>query len=298
MRSGTRLACRSSGMPSDAARDDPFRRGAGELGAVDLDRARRRPGHPAQDVDELGLPVPGYPGDAQDLAPADLERDPAERLEAVAPDGTQVPDGEDGRGSRVTVPARPGDSERRPADHHPRQFAVVGRARHRADQRPLAQDADPVADGAHLAELVADEDDAEASRDEPSERGEQGVDLLGHEDGGRLVEDEEPAIPSERLEDLDALLLPDGEMLDDRVSGRRRSRIARRRPPPGASPRLSSTRMPPRPRARFSATVIGLTSEKCWVTIPIPTAIASRGDRILTVRPSTLISPASGSVRP
>ncbi len=42
----------------------------------------------------------------------------------------------------------------------------------------------------------------------------------------------------------------------------------------------------------------GATSEKCWVTIPIPAAIASRGERIATGLPSMRISPASAAVSP
>ena len=44
----------------------------------------------------------------------------------------------------------------------------------------------------------------------------------------------------------------------------------------------------------FSVTVCDGTSVKCWWTIPIPAAIASRGDPKLTGRPSRSISPASG----
>ncbi len=47
----------------------------------------------------------------------------------------------------------------------------------------------------------------------------------------------------------------------------------------------SSRRPVALPRARFSATVIGPTNAKCCVTIPIPAAIASRGDRTFS-RPS------------
>ena len=108
-------------------------------------------------------------------------------------------------------------AERRPADHHPRQLALVGGPRRRAHHASAAHDADAVADGAHLAELVADEDDREALGDETPQRLEEGFDLVRHEHGGRLVEDEEAAIARERLDDLDALLLADRELGHDGV---------------------------------------------------------------------------------
>src|SRR3712207_8305457 len=50
-----------------------------------------------------------------------------------------------------------------------------------------------------------------------AEDGEELFDLLRGEDGRWLVEDEQARVPVERLEELDALLLPDREVLDERV---------------------------------------------------------------------------------
>jgi hypothetical protein len=58
----------------------------------------------------------------------------------------------------------------------------------------------------------------------------------------------------------------------------------------GPSPALESR--------TFSSTVIGRTRAKCWVTIPIPAAMASRGLAIDTGAPPTSMRPASGVVRP
>ena len=44
--------------------------------------------------------------------------------------------------------------------------------------------------------------------------------LLRRQDGGRLVEDEDVGVAVERLQDLDALLLADRDVLDARVAGR------------------------------------------------------------------------------
>jgi hypothetical protein len=64
---------------------------------------------------------------------------------------------------------------------------------------------------------VADEHDRHAVGRESTEGREQRVDLLRDQDGRRLVEDEDPAIARERLEDLDALLLADREGVHARV---------------------------------------------------------------------------------
>ncbi|OPZ65175.1 MAG: hypothetical protein BWY85_00750 [Firmicutes bacterium ADurb.Bin506] len=52
------------------------------------------------------------------------------------------------------------------------------------------------------------------------------------------------------------------------------------------------------PRVMFSATVKVCTSLKCWCTMPIPSAIASAGERIDTRSPLISISPESGRIRP
>ena len=48
------------------------------------------------------------------------------------------------------------------------------------------------------------------------------------------------------------------------------------------------------PSRTFSATVIEGTSAKCWWTMPMPCAIASRGDRNATGVPSSSSCPSSG----
>ncbi len=51
-------------------------------------------------------------------------------------------------------------------------------------------------------------------------------------------------------------------------------------------------------RTMFSATVMTGMSMKCWWTMPMPAAMASFDERMVTGRPSTRISPESGRVRP
>ena len=78
------------------------------------------------------------------------------------------------------------------ADHELCELAsghVLGQ--HGGDGAAGADHRDGVGDAEHLIELVADEDDSDPLRRQIAERVEQVVDLLRHEHGGRLVEDED-----------------------------------------------------------------------------------------------------------
>ena len=88
---------------------------------------------------------------------------------------------------------------------------------------PAPQDGDPVGDLEHLVQLVADEDDRHALALEALEDPEELLRLLRREHRGRLVEDEDVRAAVERLQDLDALLLADRDVLDPRAAGRSRS---------------------------------------------------------------------------
>ena len=122
--------------------------------------------------------------------------------------------------ARTTSPGACGDAfddlEHVAADHPPGQVRRrrVGRGESRRRHDAAAHDRDPVGDGHHLAELVADEHDAAAVGGHRPERPEQVVDLLRGEDGGRLVHDQDPGAAVEELEDLDPLLLADRQLPD------------------------------------------------------------------------------------
>ncbi len=100
------------------------------------------------------------------------------------------------------------------ADHHARE-PFLGRAfaRDRVDLLPAAQDGDPVGDVEHLVQLVRDEDHRHALGDETFEDLEQLDGLLRRQHGRGLVEDEDVRAPVERFQNLDALLLADGDRL-------------------------------------------------------------------------------------
>jgi hypothetical protein len=74
-----------------------------------------------------------------------------------------------------------------------------------------------VGDRHDLAQLVGDEDDGDAALFQRFQNLEELVGLLRRQDAGRLVEDQDLAIPVERLQDLDPLLLAHGKVADDRV---------------------------------------------------------------------------------
>ena len=165
------------------------------------------------------------------------------------------------------------------------------------DDATVAQHGDAVGDLEHLAQLVRDEHDRLALVDEAADDAEELVDLARREHRGRLVEDEDVGLAEQRLQQLDALLLADRQVLDRARRDRRRGRTAR----PSASMRsraVSRSSTGPRrsssPSTTFSATVNTGISWKCWCTMPMPAAIASDELPKCDGSPSSRISPASG----
>ena len=105
----------------------------------------------------------------------------------------------------------------RAADHELGEFGVRRARRRLADDLAEADDGDAVGDLADLAQLVGDEHDRGAGLLELAHDAHQLVGLLRGEHRGRLVEDEHPRVARERLDDLDALLDADGEILHQRI---------------------------------------------------------------------------------
>ena len=79
---------------------------------------------------------------------------------------------------------------------------------------PAPEDGHAIGDVHHLLELVRDEDDPAALACHPAQALEELHRLLRSQDRGRLVEDEDVRSAIEVLQDLDALLLADGELPD------------------------------------------------------------------------------------
>ena len=100
-------------------------------------------------------------------------------------------------------------------DHHAREHRLVGAGGvDRPDALAAAQHRDAVGDLQHLGQLVGDEDDGRAARLQLREDAHELARLLRGQHRRRLVEHEHPRAAVQRAEDLDALLLPDGDVLD------------------------------------------------------------------------------------
>ena len=100
------------------------------------------------------------------------------------------------------------------ADHHPRQL-LLGRALAVDCVNSLAspQHRDPIRDLEDLVELVRDEDHGDTLVGQRLQDLEELVRLLGGQHGRGLVQDQDVRAPVQGLEDLDPLLLPDGDRL-------------------------------------------------------------------------------------
>ncbi len=104
------------------------------------------------------------------------------------------------------------------ADHQLGQRLAGGLTGDRLpDDLPPSQDRDPIGDLEHLPQLVGDEDDPLARLLETPHDPEEVVHLLRGQHRGRLVEDDDLRLPEQHLDDLDPLLDPDREILDDGV---------------------------------------------------------------------------------
>ena len=78
------------------------------------------------------------------------------------------------------------------------------------DDRPATHDGDAIGDRSHLPQLVGDENDALALVAQRLHDAHQVVDLLGRQNGGGLVENEEAGVVGQRFEDLHPVLDADG----------------------------------------------------------------------------------------
>ena len=119
-------------------------------------------------------PLPETPATPRISPAGDVERHLRERRAARAARRVEAADAEHrrpgGAGHRRTF-----DAEGGPADHHAASSRSSVAAGNRPDQPAAAEDADPVADGTHLRQLVADEDDRQPIGHQRAQRGEERV---------------------------------------------------------------------------------------------------------------------------
>ena len=195
---------------------DLARGGAGDIAAPERDSASGCVAKPDDRLDELVLAVARDAGDAEDLAGADIQVNAMHDDRASVVLDFQAADLErDLGGLRLPAIDRQLDLA---ADHQLRQVVLVGLRRESlADDLAASDDRDPVGDFEHLVQLVADEDDAVAFLGQAAQDAEDLLGFLWGQHRGWLVQDEDPGVAIERLEDLDALLPADRQRADLRL---------------------------------------------------------------------------------
>ena len=169
-----------------------------------------------QGLDELRLTVAVDTRDPDDLAGAHLQGHAADGRQLAVVEDVHVLHLQHGiAGLRRLLL----DSQEHVAPNHEARKTLLGRtgSRKRLDLLTPAEDRHAVGDLEHLVQLVADEDDRHPLAHEILQDPEELPCLLRGEHGSGLVEDQDVRAPVERLQDLDALLLSDGDVLDPRV---------------------------------------------------------------------------------
>ena len=271
------------------------RLGIGEVPALPADPPRLHRADAGERLEQLGLAVARHAGDADDLAPPHREADALDALdpERVLDHEVRHLEHRLARPGRRLVHAQ----AHLAADHQLGELLGrrLGRGQRR-DDLALAHDGHDVGDLADLAQLVRDEHHGLALVPEGPQDAEEVVGLLGREDGGRLVEDQEVGAPVERLQDLHALALAHAEVGDARVGVDLEVVLAAQALELGAGARQPR----PEPEAALDAEhdVLQdrerLHQHEVLVHHADPGARASWGLRMAAGRPRTRISPRSG----
>ena len=176
-----------------------------------------RAAQPGDRVDQLGLPVAVDAGDADDLAAAHVERHAAHLLDARArrrrvrsSTSSSGSPGCAGAFSTRSSTSRPTISRASPPRSRPRAGSVSTFLPRR---RTVIRSAiSSTSFSLWLMKMIDLPCVGQAADD-----GEQLLRLLRRQHRGRLVEDEDVGAAVERLQDLDALLLADGDVLDQRA---------------------------------------------------------------------------------
>src|SRR5438128_1613830 len=181
--------------------------------AREADSAGDRAPQTDERLDQLVLTVARHARDPHDLAGPDREVDPPYGLLPAVVVHAQPRNVEDHlagmRPSAVDAEAHG------PSDHELGELVLVAvRGSAASDDASASDHCDLVGDLEDLVELVADEDHARAFRAQFPEHAEDLARLLRGQDGRRLIEDKDPSVAVDRLQDLHALLLADGQLVD------------------------------------------------------------------------------------
>ena len=165
---------------------------------------------------ELMLAVAVDAGDTDDLARMDLQAEVPDRIDPLLVLHIQVLDIQH---DLLRLRGRLFDDQLdRVADHHGRQVVLRDALdRHRVDVVAAADDRADVGGCLNLLELVRDDDDRLAVRDQVFHDPEQLVDLLLRQDRRRLVQDQDLRPAVQGLQDLYTLLHADRNIADQLV---------------------------------------------------------------------------------
>ena len=194
----------------------PWTRVVRDVLAVDAHGTRVDRPQPGERVDQLRLAVPVDAGHADDLAGPHLERDAADLLDTAVVVDAKALDLEQRRRRALLEVFSTRSSTSRPTIRRARLASVAPSAGSVSISLPRRRTVIRSAMSSTSFSLWRDEDHGLAARREAADHLEQLLRLLRGEHGGRLVEDEDVRVAIERLQDLDALLLPDGDVLDPR----------------------------------------------------------------------------------
>ena len=161
------------------------------------------------------MPVALHAGDREDLAALDLAGHVIELGNAVRPQQGYVVEDEApaARARRLLV-----DAHEHFAAHHLGGQGGLGVGRRRlAHNLSTSNHRDLVGDRAHFAQLVGDEHDRRPRIGELTHDRHQLIRLLRGQHGRRLIQDENLRLTRQRLDDLDALLRTNRQILDQRI---------------------------------------------------------------------------------
>lgn len=180
------------------------------------ERAHFAGAHTHDRLDEFRLAVALDARDAEHLALVDVEAHVVDHRPPVAGAHGQVAYGQgddvgDGRLAGL-------GAGQLAADHELGELAgghVLGVHGRHGGAAP--DDGDLVGHPEDLVQLVGDEQDRQPLADQAAQVVEQLVHLVGHEHGGRLVQDQDAGAPIEHLEDLHPLAVADTQVLDRHV---------------------------------------------------------------------------------
>src|SRR5581483_8239396 len=200
----------------EPAPDPACRRPPAQRPPLDLDGSGGRVG--AEDrADDLRPAAADEPGEADDLARAEVERDVLERRRP-----RESPHGEhDARLGRRRLALGEDELERAAEHRGDEAFDGALARRRRLDVAAVLEHRDRVAEREHVGEDVRDVDDRDAVAPKLADDLEQAVGLDARQGRRRLVHHDQPRVADERAQDLDLLLVGHAQRLD----ARRRRRL-------------------------------------------------------------------------